>query len=342
MKTSHNFCIAFLLWVYIVLVLVWFFTYLGFGDRFALLAVVNMLAVYLFYPLPLVIILTVILKNKRLWIGIIAVFLIFVGLWGGLYIPKGKAAHAYPAQNGFLSVMSYNLLGWQFNTDVQIETIRQENADIVMLQELNLDMAEALRSQLRGIYPYQILNPQDDVSGMGIISRYPLASTGQSIEAEKWVGEPQVISLEWQGKQITLINMHLLPTNDFSPRRVTITNRIQREQARVIAEFARGKDAVIIGGDTNVTPLSDAYKIFTSDLIDSWREAGFGLGHTFPGSNIPGSARPEIFGVPCPKWLVRIDYIFHSNRWQALSMHTAPFDGVSDHRGIVALLDWIE
>lgn len=342
MKTGHHSRIVFLLWAYFALVLLWLIAYLGFGDRFALLAVINMLAVYLFYPLPLVIVLTVILKNKHLWIGIIALIFIFVGLWGRLLIPKEKAAHAYPADNGFLSVMSYNLLGWQFNTDVQIETIRQEDADVVMLQELNLDMAEALRSQLRDIYPYQILNPQRDVSGMGIISRYPLVSTGQSIRAEKWVGEPQVINLDWQGKQVTLINMHLLPTNDFSPHKVTITNQFQREQAQAIADFARGKDTVIVGGDTNVTPLSDAYKIFTSDLKDSWREAGFGLGHTFPGSNIPGSARPELFGVPCPKWLVRIDYIFHSNRWQALSSHTAPFDGVSDHRAIVALLDWVE
>jgi len=110
----------------------------------------------------------------------------------------------------------------------------------------------------------------------------------------------------------------------------------------VIADFAREKKAVIVGGDTNVAPLSNAYKIFTSDLSDSWREAGFGLGHSFPGSSIPGSSRPKILGIPVPKWLVRIDYIFHSNDWRAVSARMAQFDGVSDHRGIVVMLEWGE
>jgi endonuclease/exonuclease/phosphatase (EEP) superfamily protein YafD len=35
---------------------------------------------------------------------------------------------------------------------------------------------------------------------------------------------------------------------------------------------------------------------------------------------------------------MRIDYIFHSSHWSTVDAHTAPFDGVSDHRGVVAEL----
>jgi endonuclease/exonuclease/phosphatase (EEP) superfamily protein YafD len=37
-------------------------------------------------------------------------------------------------------------------------------------------------------------------------------------------------------------------------------------------------------------------------------------------------------------WLVRIDYIFHSPHWKTLDARLAKFDGVSDHRGVVAVL----
>jgi endonuclease/exonuclease/phosphatase (EEP) superfamily protein YafD len=83
--------------------------------------------------------------------------------------------------------------------------------------------------------------------------------------------------------------------------------------------------------------LSDAYAIFTRGLVDAWQAAGVGLGHTFPGSDIPGSDR-WIGGLLSPQWLVRIDYIFHTGEWVTVSARMAEIDGVSDHRGVVAVL----
>jgi hypothetical protein len=73
-------------------------------------------------------------------------------------------------------------------------------------------------------------------------------------------------------------------------------------------------------------------------LHDAWREEGFGLGHTFPGSDIPGSSRPNFGSWYVPQWLARIDYIFYSTHWEALEARLARVDGVSDHRGVVAIL----
>lgn len=342
MKKIRNSWLAYIAWLYIAAIACWTIAYLIFGDRFGLLALFNMFAIYLFLPLPLIIAFAVLSRNKPMLTGCIALFFVFMGLWGELFIPKPRYARAYPAEDGYLSVMTYNLLGWQFNTEVQIETIRKENADVVLLQELNTKMADEIHDELAEIYPYQILNPQVDVSGMGVISRYPLDSTGLSLEGEDWVGLPQIVTLEWQSKPVTLVNIHLAPNLGVMPEVVERMSRIQQAQAQVIVDFAREKKAVIVGGDTNVAPLSNAYKIFTTDLSDSWREAGFGLGHSFPGSSIPGSSRPKILGTPVPKWLVRIDYIFHSNDWRAVSARMAQFDGVSDHRGIVVMLEWGE
>lgn len=89
-----------------------------------------------------------------------------------------------------------------------------------------------------------------------------------------------------------------------------------------------------------MTPLSDAYAILTSELRDAWLQTGFGLGHTFPGSDHQEGSRPRIAGVPVPMWLARIDYILYSPDWKADSVHNTRFDGASDHRGVVAVLKW--
>ena len=96
--------------------------------------------------------------------------------------------------------------------------------------------------------------------------------------------------------------------------------------------------AAILAGDANMPFLSDAYKIMTEDLVDAYRSVGGGLGHTFPGSTLPESDRPHIGNLFIPAWLMRIDYIFHSDQWAAVSAHTAKIDGVSDHRGVVVEL----
>jgi endonuclease/exonuclease/phosphatase (EEP) superfamily protein YafD len=93
--------------------------------------------------------------------------------------------------------------------------------------------------------------------------------------------------------------------------------------------------------DFNATDRNTAYRMIVSELSDSWREVGWGFGHTFPGSNGFGS-RFHFMGVPLPRWLLRIDYVFHSEHWQAESAVVGPWDGVSDHRPVVVTLRLVE
>ena len=77
-------------------------------------------------------------------------------------------------------------------------------------------------------------------------------------------------------------------------------------------------------------------------MHDAWREAGWGFGHTFPGEPTPerGGSRPVLLGVPVPTWLVRIDYIFHSDALVTIAARVGPGDGDSDHRPVVATLSF--
>ncbi|MBN1537103.1 MAG: endonuclease/exonuclease/phosphatase family protein [Anaerolineales bacterium] len=349
MKNQLPSWLIILAWIYFGLVYGWFTAYLAFGDSCGLLALANSLAVFLFFPLPFFIILAFFIRRKTFWAGLVCVCGIFIWLWGGLFIPKKSTASAQNTNINQLSVMTYNLLGWHTYTDNQMQVIQNENPDVVFLQELNDAMAEHIHAELTDEYPYFVLSPGENVTGMGVISKYPIYTADATLQGNHWVGDPQIVTLEWQGKPVYLINIHMWPTNSIIPQDVRETSYYRELQAQAISDFMDfmdfmdGEYGVIVAGDTNTTSLSDAYRIITaSGFIDSWKEAGFGFGHTFPGSLVPGSSRPVIFGIPSPQWMVRIDFIFHSSHWQASSAQIAPFDRVSDHRAVTAILDWVE
>jgi endonuclease/exonuclease/phosphatase (EEP) superfamily protein YafD len=236
--------------------------------------------------------------------------------------------------------MTYNVLGNQNQTPPLISVIRHENPDVLFIQELNPDLALVLEDELLYQYPYQILAPERGVRGMGVISKFPLEESGSQLPLG-WVGKPQLINMNWQGQEVILVNFHMFPSGIGSPDRVAEVFRAREEQARVLAAFAsqaRVHHPIVVAGDANVTDLSQAYKILSEELSDAWRQAGSGFGHTFPGSDGPGSSRPRIAGWSVPRWLARIDYIFFSQQWEILTARLAQVDGVSDHRGVIAVL----
>jgi endonuclease/exonuclease/phosphatase family metal-dependent hydrolase len=99
---------------------------------------------------------------------------------------------------------------------------------------------------------------------------------------------------------------------------------------------------LIVAGDLNATDQNHAYELIANELHDAWRRVGFGFGHTFPGhpTRDEGGSRPSILGLSSPLWLIRIDYIFHSQELEATSARLGlyPGPGGSDHRGVVATL----
>jgi endonuclease/exonuclease/phosphatase (EEP) superfamily protein YafD len=170
---------------------------------------------------------------------------------------------------------------------------------------------------------------------MGVISRYPLRpSDAQPLEG--WHRPVQALELDLHGTPMLLMNIHaaspVFPGMELSVRE-------REREASTIADFASAHpQPLIVLGDFNAGDLSTAYGIVTGTLVDTWREIGWGLGHTFPGADSPDACWSTMLGIPVPMWLVRIDYIFHSRQWRAVSAEIGPWDGSSDHRPVVAQL----
>jgi endonuclease/exonuclease/phosphatase (EEP) superfamily protein YafD len=169
---------------------------------------------------------------------------------------------------------------------------------------------------------------------MGVISRFPLRDTRATLSDPEWVAEPQVLELDFDGRPVTVVNFHAAAGIFFRAGR----NR----QATLLARFARDHDRpLLLVGDLNATSTNAAYERITDLLDDAWAEAGAGFGHTFPGAgpgDTPGSSRPTVLGVSVPKWLVRIDYVFHSRHFVVTGARLGRFDGYADHRPVIAEL----
>jgi endonuclease/exonuclease/phosphatase (EEP) superfamily protein YafD len=171
---------------------------------------------------------------------------------------------------------------------------------------------------------------------MGVISRYPLELTGTEIEGV-WVGRPQILEVAWEGREITLVNFHAIPPGPLNPANLGHTVRERERQIGALVAFADSRSGpLIVKGDLNVTDRSAVYRTMARSLQDAWVERGWGFGHTFPGAASPGSSRPTWAGMYVPKWLLRLDYVFCSDHWRVERAWIGPWDGVSDHRPVVA------
>jgi vancomycin resistance protein VanJ len=330
--------------VYFTWVFGWAILRACFGTRWWLLFLVSTFAEYLFLPLPLILAIALFTRRRETWVGFGAALALGVYLYGGLFLPSPAGG----AGGATLTVMSYNMRGMSWGPQAVVAAIRTADADLVALQELNPSAAEAIGHELVGEYPYQVLDPQAGVTGMGAISRYPLRSTGETMAGE-WIGTPQVLALDFDGKGVTVLHFHAFATNFAgqgllsAPSTIEQTVRGREQQARAIVDFVAAHPGPLVAlGDFNTADQSTAYGLVTDVLTDSWREAGWGFGHTFPGGTQPDGSRVTRAGVPLPMWLVRIDYVFHSEHWRAVSARIGPWDRISDHLPVVAELTWVQ
>jgi len=101
-------------------------------------------------------------------------------------------------------------------------------------------------------------------------------------------------------------------------------------------------EAVLVVGDLNVTDRSRAYRVLRGSLGDAYRDAGRGMGFTFPNGLRVGDLAPHggwAGTLRIPARLLRLDYILHSRELVALRARVG-CEGGSDHCFVLARLAW--
>lgn len=118
---------------------------------------------------------------------------------------------------------------------------------------------------------------------------------------------------------------HLTAFNAFVSRYTSADENLDA----MLQHVDRGRPGVVLG-DFNSTPWSTiGSRAADAGLVDCFAEAGSGFGFTFP---VPFRWR-RVPSPPC----VRIDYVWVTRSWTAVSAEVLP-DGGSDHFPVRASL----
>jgi len=329
-------CLALLALVYAAVLLGWVAVHALLGDSRWWSFLLDTFALYLFVPLALTVPLAIVVRSYLLRASALFGAVLFLITYGALFVPPAWRP-APPANAPRLTTMTFNVHVSNTNPDGVATAIRRAGADLVGLQEVGPAVAQALRRDLSDLYPYQIMHATNSSSGVAVLSRYPLQPTGITLPGE-WNDTPLIVRLRFAGATVTVLDAH--PISTLLTRGEIRAETAQRAYtARVIADFTRAQqDPVLVLSDFNAGDQSTPYSIVTRVLGDAWRDKGVGFGHTFPGDKSFDESRPRVRDWFIPQWLVRIDYVFHSRQWQTVDAHIGPWDGVSDHRPVLATL----
>jgi vancomycin resistance protein VanJ len=323
--------------VYAVGLVAYLILRVAFGDRWWWLAMLNNFAPLYFVPLVILLLLAALLRAQQI---VMLLPLALVGLvWFGPYfVPKRPA----PASSATLRVLTYNV--WGNNHDLHaIESwVREVNADLVLLQEISPAYARDSLPGLRDVYPYQFAQPDDSRWGGNIaLSRYPIL-TMDYLGSTNAHGQRLVVEIN--GQPISVYNVHLafpvgrsrVPSGESFYMRVAFGyDPVERNQQieSLLSSLDAETNPFIVGGDFNTTEHTVIYTELAARMTDSFREAGWGLGASWPVSRARGM--PAILPP-----VIRIDYIWHSDHFRAVEVQQGPPLG-SDHLALLTTLEML-
>jgi len=230
-----------------------------------------------------------------------------------------------PAGDSFL-VMTHNAGNGHAQPPTLARVLLESQADIIGLQEITIEQAEALNTLLGDVYPYRVLYGEG-IPGKGIVSRFPII---ESQQLRFYPNRPDLWGqIEMGGRTLELVSGHPWPP------RIHWNGYYQgpqtREHIRSLLALAGSGQPTIIVGDFNLTERHSAYAEFeAAGLTDAFRVAGNGRGGTLP---------VHVGGIPLSP-VLRVDYILHTAHFKTEEAWIGDSTG-SDHRPVLARLSWV-
>ncbi len=296
-------------------------------DGVPFISLLNAFFPFLFAPLVFTFPLAIFTRSKGLLSSSLGVLAVFVYTYGAFFLPRVPVA----SRTDSLRVMTFNIGPGQSTAEDIAAAIEKQDADIVALQELVPNVTAVLQKQLQKQYPYMLLGPRKETTGL--LSRYPVLQSDWYQPNGRGRSFPHAV-LDWHGRPIHFFAVHAPPPQirwfaNSIP--VGLKNDQLDGTVTTVIEKVDGTDgSKIVAGDFNMNDQTLAYARLTRVLSDSYREEGQGFGFTFP-NNL------TLNGMHIPGPFVRLDYIFHSHDWMALQAFVN-CEHSSDHCYLVAQL----
>ncbi|MCB0212133.1 MAG: endonuclease/exonuclease/phosphatase family protein [Anaerolineae bacterium] len=320
-----NYLIGAALWLFGIGLMVWYPMRWWPGDRFTPVQLLNYFMPWLLLALLPALVVAALSRRRWLVLMLIMPTALIMYSYAPLFLPRSTTPAL--AHSGRIKVMSYNVWGRNRNIDDMADIIRQEQPDVLFLQEIYGSKAKSLRKELQNLYPDQkrYYYTMDEAYGQGIISRYPLTPLGTSFDQ----GRAQKAIMHTPDGDIQVWNIHLKQPRYWSLHYRQVVNLVQK--------LADIDQPLIIGGDFNTTEQSEVYKMIDHYLDNAHWEAGWGFGFSYPATS------PAVKGVtiPVPTSMLRIDHIFHNDHFFTYSAKTLSNSGGSDHYPVVSELSLI-
>ncbi|NEP00819.1 MAG: hypothetical protein F6K58_19575 [Symploca sp. SIO2E9] len=319
-KLPFLFCLG---WGYVVFISLWLMLQLLWHDPPWWLGFVTYLAVYLFAPLPLILVVSLWKRYRRLLLGLSIPTIAFSIFYGVLFLPS-LSSQAQVGERS-IKVMSFNVFSGNKDHKAIIGAIRASRPDIVGLQEINAKLTTTLVQALAKDYPYRaITQPTPGQSaGVGILSRFPIETATAFPLPGHRLGLRAVLRVNHQRLNVVVVDLLHDPTLT-TPASQVASVATEYSENKVI-EIKQLKEELLHEGlpflllcDCNLADTSQAYKQIAKFARDSFRKVGWGFGHT-------------LYLKPIPFPVQRFDYIWYSDGMVATEARVGQDSGGSDH-----------
>ena len=201
------------------------------------------------------------------WAGLTgAVTLCLLGSLAEYYWPSGNDKQMGPEA---IKVLTFNVLTENRHRESVANYLREQQADVVFLMEVNERRVRHLERNLGDdLYPYRVAQAREDNFGLLLMSRWPLRD---AILLENFSDSrlPSVQArVDSPGGTWTFVGTHPLPP-------MSRANALDRDQQlRGLADHLQrngGRDPLVLAGDLNATPFSHPFRelVRSTGLIDS-------------------------------------------------------------------------
>ncbi len=248
------------------------------------LALVSILWVHLaLVGLLLLPVAIVVKKPAILRLGLLGLVVVLALRVGGEWLSLPATGGADPVGRD-LKVVTWNVHAGS-DPDAVVAVLHDHPADIVGLQEVDLELGLALEADpgLTTRYPYRTIDSQVGVTGIALLSRWPLVKDSAGLDPSR-----EVATLSIDGQTLDVINAHPLHALmtlgargipiDYDPAQRN--DQLGFLRGLIDDRLANGTP-VLVMGDFNTAPTEPAFARLIDGLHDAHAEVGIGPGWTY-------------------------------------------------------------